>query len=933
MSPKPILDHPSFGPCELVPSIIAVKWATKVRPEAARSLLSEMALTITTEAVKPKENAKDSAPDPRAVHVNESELLSWASGKAVSKTARAALLKNENVEWVGEVYRATSAEPGPESYFTINPTVLLLSNALAETIGDVRELDGSATVNQQRTALLKTHTVVDLPEGNALEVAERIRETLGVQPASEMKFENVPFVSPICSCCGDSARHSGKRGKCSPATADVVPNDPFYPNQWGLQRINAPRAWPISEGDPAVVIAVLDQGVELGHPDLNMWPISYSTITHTNDGSPVGNHGTPCAGIISARLSNSLGVSGLAGKCRVMAIATNFADVEVAEGLYFAADNGARVVSMSFGVYPWWMIWDFPIIEAALQYCLSKNVLLVAATGNENQNVSRFPATDPTTLGVGGSNRADVRKAVGDTSIEGFWGACFGPDCDVVAPCLEIPATDRLGGAGYVPTDYTLRFNGTSAATPHVAGLAGLVISVNPALTNADVRRIISQTADKINAGAYVYLPTPGKPFGTWNADVGYGRINAERALLVACAAGQACKDAGPCCVDLPAPDDCCVSPCDPPWLPADQCMYWYETRFFRFPLGKDDQRVARSVVIPRNYIEFRITYEHKFCLLGKQHGPLLFTQTLLPGEKVTLYHSDRYRRVTSEETRFSVQTTFMQFLSAVHEARLTGTLDALSDRLIEIRGGSSVSVGGGLAGLLGLPSGSSSVQATLIDHNLLKVRLVAESFDQSVRQSSLLTHAERSVVVSNYEDKEAVNVTFRTIQNDNACLAVTYFIRKVVELYAVGTRVSDISYRINAPGAPPDWHSIDDLDWLPGNIRDQIQRTRRLLPRIGDVVEKTKPISLPTDGTVYDPELAHCGSCEPHREAAMAIELEKQKAEALKACLEAEMLQVELERRKLLLKKGDLAGFQTARPGTALPAYRASGAEAPGYE
>ncbi len=920
MSPRIVLDHPSFGPCELVPSLVAVKWARRVPPKEARTLLSRNSLTMATEAPKFKESPKASTPDPRAVNVNQSETLSWASGKSISKTALTKLTADENIEWVAAVYRAINAEPGPQSYFTVNPTVLLLSNALSAAIGDVREIDESASIDQQRTSLLKIHTVINLPNENAIEVAERLKKKLGTQAAGGIKFENIPYISPLCSCCGDSVAHSGTRGKCSPATADLIPNDTFYPNQWGLQRINAPRAWPISEGDPNVVIAVLDQGVELGHPDLNMWPISYSTITHTNDGSPVGDHGTACAGIIGSHISNSMGVSGLAGKCRIMAIATNFADVEVAEGLYFAADNGARVVSMSFGVYPSWMFWDFSIIEAALQYCQNKNVLLIAATGNENQNVSRFPATDPTTLGVGGSNRADVRKAVGDTSIEGFWGACFGPDCDVVAPCLEIPSTDRLGAAGYTPTDYTLRFNGTSSATPHVAGLAGLIISVNPALTNVEVRRIISETTDKINAGAYIYSPTAGKPFGTWNNDVGYGRINAERALLVACSSGEACKDAGPCCVELPTPEECCISPCDPPWRPDEECMFWYETRFFRAPLGRDNQPNP-TFVAARRFIEFRITYEHKFCLLGKQHGPLLFTQTLLPGERVTLYHSDRHRRITSVQDRFSVQTTFMQYLSAVHEARVTNTLDALSDRLVKVEGSSSVSVGGGLAGLLGLPSGSASTQTSVTDHNMVRVGVVAQSFDQSVRQSSLLVHAERSVVVSNYEDAEAVNITSRIIHNDNECRAVTYFIRKVVELYAISTRVSDISYRIVAQEVPPDWHSVDDLEGLPAPVQDQIKRLLRLLPRVGEVVEKSRPISLPTDGTVYDPELAHCCSCEPQREAAISIRLEKQKAEALKACLEAQTLQVELERRRLLLQKGDLAPFDTVGTGAPAPA------------
>src|SRR5207302_5038729 len=166
---------------------------------------------------------------------------------------------------------------------------------------------------------------------------------------------------------------------------------------------------------------------------------------------------------------------------------------------------------------------------------------------------------------------------------------------------------------------------------------------------------------------------------------------------------------------------------------------------------------------------------------------------------------------------------TFMQFLSVVHEARLTNSLNALSDNLVSVKGSSSVSVGGGLAGLLGLPGGSSSLQTNVTSHTMLNVSTVAQAFSQSVEQSSLLTHAERSVVVSTFEDKEAINVTARTIQNDNECRAVNYFIRKVVELYAVSTRVSEISYRIIAPNVQPDWHSLSDIAWLPPAIQTKV--------------------------------------------------------------------------------------------------------------
>jgi hypothetical protein len=155
-----------------------------------------------------------------------------------------------------------------------------------------------------------------------------IRDKTGGATAAGIKFENIPYISPTatCSSCAGTTGHRtpGKGGRCAPTIANLIPNDTFFPKQWGLQRINAPRAWPITESDPNIVIAVLDQGVELGHPDLNLWPISYSTVTHLFDGSPVGNHGTACAGIISSRIENATGAAGLAGKCKVMAIATNF---------------------------------------------------------------------------------------------------------------------------------------------------------------------------------------------------------------------------------------------------------------------------------------------------------------------------------------------------------------------------------------------------------------------------------------------------------------------------------------------------------------------------------------------------------------------------------------------------------------------------------
>lgn len=368
----------------------------------------------------------------------------------------------------------------------------------------------------------------------------------------------------------------------------------------------------------------------------------------------------------------------------------------------------------------------------------------------------------------------------------------------------------------------------------------------------------------------------------------------------------------GPCNVVLPEHDDCCISPCDPPWLPDKACLIWYEYRYLRVPFGTVTKTSASAVRLRTDrYIEFRILYQHRMCLVGKQHGPLLYTVTLLPGEKVTLYHSDRYRQVTSVQDRYSVQTTFMQFLSTVHEARVTNTLSQLSDRLVK----ADTTFSSTVALDVGVASGSvsTSASASFTDHNVVQTGSVSEQFQQSISQASLLTHAERSVVVSTYAEKDSLDTSARAIQNDNACRAVTYFVRKIMELYNFSTVVAEISYRVVAPNVPGDWHSPDDIAWLPGTIQTQVKNAVKLLPKVGTVVEAPRPFSLPTDGTVYDPELAHCCSCEPQREAEMQIALEKQKADALKACLEAQLLETELKRRQMLLDQGQLGPFEPA--------------------
>jgi thermitase len=668
-----------------------------------------------------------------------------------------------------------------------------------------------------------------------------------------------------------------------------------------MRRIQAPHAWNVTKGDPSVVVAVIDQGVELNHPDLNLHPDSWNATFDLPDGSPTGNHGTACAGIVAARIDNNQGVVGVAGRCRIMAIATStWADIDIAEGLYFAADYGAKVVSMSFGVYPSWGVWDFNLIRDAMQYALERGLVLIAASGNENISTSRFPGSDARTICVGGTNREDLRKAIGDTSIEPFWGACYGTDLNVVAPCLEIPTTDRLGAQGYSAGDYFDRFNGTSSATPHVAGLAGLIFSVRSDLSNEEVREIIETTCDKVRPGTYNYTLVGHKPNDTWNDEVGYGLVNAERAVLVACDYGKAAQgeDCKTPCVRIPPLDRDCVGPKSPPWKDGDACQFWYENRFIADLEGG---------------CQIRIVYEHCLRLRGRLQGPLLFSTTLLPSETVTLYTYDRYRRVRSETQRLSVHASLRQTVSALWESRAMQREQRYQEMLVKVRSDddSTFSIGGMLFPVTWDVEDPDPVSAELLVGQ--RTETVASQFQQTLQTATQQIEAERSIVVSTFEESEHREATSRTIVNENDCRAVTYYMRRVLECYELVTRVVEISWRGRSPNRKVmgPWRPLDDLGDIDKHCIEFVKRQLEELPRVGEQVTAPRTFTVPTDGTVINAELAHCSSCEPERAARIRIELEQAHSEARRLCAEAELQELEVQRRRALLEQGVFQPFE----------------------
>ncbi len=356
----------------------------------------------------------------------------------------------------------------------------------------------------------------------------------------------------------------------------LKPMQPYYPNQWGLNNIdqygeivgidiNAPEAWAIATGIGAKV-AVLDEGVDLTHPDL------VNNLLHGYDatdgklgganGSHKGNdaHGTACAGIIASS-NNNQGVVGVAYNSKIIPIRIAYGngihwitnDMKIADGLRKAwQDFQGDVLSNSWGGGANSELINTEIDNALVKGRNGKGAIVVFASGNYNNNILYPANSNPSILVVGAMSPCGERK--NPSSCDGeMWGSCYGSQLDVVAPGVLIPTTDLQGNTGYNPNmhihtenggnkitsdytnqDYTVWFNGTSSACPHVSGIAALILSVNPDLTGQQVRDIIEKTAQKVRTDLYTYTNNTQRPNGAWNNEMGYGLVDAYAAVKMA---------------------------------------------------------------------------------------------------------------------------------------------------------------------------------------------------------------------------------------------------------------------------------------------------------------------------------------------------------------------------------------------------------------
>ncbi len=305
----------------------------------------------------------------------------------------------------------------------------------------------------------------------------------------------------------------------------MIPDDELFPVLYGLENrgqviwgvegvvdadIDATRAWQITNGSPDVIIAIVDSGVSLSHPDLAGQFIQGRNFT-SGDPDAVDDqwvsHGTVVSGIVGGLLDNEIGVSGVAPGCRLMPIRVmdrfGFTFEEwIADGIIYAVDNGATVLNISIGLPS-----ASSILRDAVVYAYQSGAVICASTGNISSDPIGYPAKYPETIAVGATNNQDLMATFTST----------GPEMTLAAPGRNIYSTWDTTSE---PDTYKRR-SGTSFSTPYVAGTVALIQSVNPTLTPDEIRSVLVRSADDVDATG-------------WDENTGAGRLNAFKAVVLA---------------------------------------------------------------------------------------------------------------------------------------------------------------------------------------------------------------------------------------------------------------------------------------------------------------------------------------------------------------------------------------------------------------
>jgi len=428
--------------------------------------------------------------------------------------------------------------------------------------------------------------------------------TLSVPPGKEL-FEIIRTFMDLPEVKFSELSYIGFKDYC------FDPNDTFYAQQWALNNtgtgggtadadIDAREGWDIERGDANVLVVVIDTGVEWTHPDLRAniaqnlfedsdgdghtiefiggnWVldpgdlngvdddgngrdddlIGWDFVDDDNNPTPQAidaaddffPHGTCCAGLAAAVTDNNLGVAGVAHNCRLMGLRVNLysgMNQNRADAINYATDfrfnYDGVVISCS-----WVASGNITAIHNAIVNARTNAVLCCFASGNGNTTPIRYPARYIEAMAIGATSECDERKDGTSCDAEAGWGSNYGDSLAISAPGVHLNSTDMQGADGYGAGDYIANMNGTSGATPHVAGAAALLLSYDDSLAPADLQDILQQSADKV--GGYDYSHDATRP--GHSVELGYGRLNVNRALQMLMARTGGLTDLLPTPLDL----------------------------------------------------------------------------------------------------------------------------------------------------------------------------------------------------------------------------------------------------------------------------------------------------------------------------------------------------------------------------------------------
>lgn len=288
------------------------------------------------------------------------------------------------------------------------------------------------------------------------------------------------------------------------AAGSAEPNDDRYPSQWHLPKISAPQGWDMSTGSHMEPIAIIDSGVDPTHPDLSdkLLP-GYNFLQDNTDTHDVRGHGTAVAGTAAAISNNVEGVAGVAWDNLIMPLVVLNSDnwatyYDIAQAITYAADEGVRVMNISIGGSS-----SSSTLQNAVNYAWNKGAVIFACAHNYSTSTPYYPAACAHVVAVSATTSSDTRASFSN----------YGDWIDIAAPGTSILTTTRGGGYGY--------WNGTSFSSPIAAGIAALIVSADPLLTNAQVVDIITQNADDLGALGF-------DPY------YGHGRVNVYASLVAA---------------------------------------------------------------------------------------------------------------------------------------------------------------------------------------------------------------------------------------------------------------------------------------------------------------------------------------------------------------------------------------------------------------